>query len=485
MARSKNLLRGVMNRLIQLPTLPFLWFERAQGPLRIVLLLVYATIAVPLLLLLARSAMLNGLPDPGPPIDLDAYRAQRRGINLDPEANAAIWYQRALKSFVAPGAQALQIEDLRHDSRLRVMPNVELHLARNRETLQLWLEGTERELIAPEHSEGIEADSNRWPISKELAVVGELAARILMTSDEPEYAWPYLIGLLRYAQHCRIARGPIDDDLPLLNQRVGNARSLDDGYLLTEQAVRLIREWLDRPTLSQEMIRRALDDVEAVVTLAEPSDLLKYHYVRIEKTLDHPSARLEKLGEGLYQEWQGTVILGNPGLPEFVESSVLPIAALERHGPDLPPRFLLNDPERSRRVLRLIFQNWLAHCDSTSGTQPRIVEPDPFVQLFNDPETMVIAPGELGDWLKTAPMAVILLADAYRLWSMIAEERLILAELQMDLAERLYYGDYGHYPTERTELIGKYLDQLPEGLNGNPMLLESSIGLPMIEEPSL
>ncbi len=37
---------------------------------------------------------------------------------------------------------------------------------------------------------------------------------------------------------------------------------------------------------------------------------------------------------------------------------------------DAARRFLLREPERSRRVLRLLFANWLAHVE-THGPRPR------------------------------------------------------------------------------------------------------------------
>ena len=106
-----------------------------------------------------------------------------------------------------------------------------------------------------------------------------------------------------------------------------------------------LQSWAADPRTTIPQLRRALDElVEKGVAFEPDSFSLKRDYLEIMQLLDDPNGYLEH-GQGddlLYR-------FGDMQLPPDLAARVYAAR-----------RFLIREPDRSRRVLRLVFANWLA-----------------------------------------------------------------------------------------------------------------------------
>jgi hypothetical protein len=130
-------------------------------------------------------------------------------------------------------------------------------------------------------------------------------------------------------------------------------------------------------------------------------------------------------------------------------------------------QFWRREPERSRRVLRLIFANWLAYYDLPPDRRPA---PDPDVTGAFDfyalgPEApagaRALSPRALDRWLSTTEDAQALLRG-WDLRTVRIGERAAYRDLVVLLASQLYRRDHGRGPDSEQDLVGPYLKALPD-----------------------
>ncbi len=218
---------------------------------------------------------------------------------------------------------------------------------------------------------------------------------------------------------------------------------------------RRVGDWAVNPRTTRETIRQALDDVLASEALrASESHTLKAEYLDVDRLLDLPD-----------------------GPTHFPPRSW--VAALPPLAPDLllsPDhahalydawRFTFREPERSRRVLRQAFANWLAYYDLPESARPR---PDPscygVVDFFYPPAkeakapARALAPQDLTRWLSSSLDANVLLPN-WPLTAVRRAERTNHRDLVIMLGEELYRRDHGAYPRALGALVGPYLKNLP------------------------
>ena len=104
--------------------------------------------------------------------------------------------------------------------------------------------------------------------------------------------------------------------------------------------------WAADPKTGAPLIHRALDDVRTHEPKPEwDAFSLKLEYLQMMSLLDQPDGWVQQGAD----EDLSTQIAGEP-LPRNLAKSVYAAR-----------RYLINEPEGSRRVLRLAFANWLAH----------------------------------------------------------------------------------------------------------------------------
>ena len=215
--------------------------------------------------------------------------------------------------------------------------------------------------------------------------------------------------------------------------------------------------WANDRRTTPELIRRAIDDVSACETLPRSErDSLKSGYIAASALLASP---------------------GNPGRD-------VPLTRFRRFwNPDyqLNPeqidaiwnawRFIRREPERSRRVIRLLTANWLAYLDLPAGSRPK---PDPRVATFDfyslGPQAPAQARAQSAEamdiWFDTAYDAqqVLRYLDGSGIQTV---ERANHADFLVLLGNELYHRDHGVDPPTAEALVGPYLKSLPGEIPGN------------------
>ena len=239
---------------------------------------------------------------------------------------------------------------------------------------------------------------------------------------------------------------------------------------------RRLTDWATGPRTTISQLRTALE----VVLENEPKpewDLIavKYGYLELMGALERPIP-LSAL-QDVEGEW--TFRLGDLSLsPEMVGQL------------EAARRFLLREPERSRRVLRLLCANYLAQAE-TRGRQPR--KPAVFAALtyltstnpitkgrFHIPLYPVgpeapagaraLPPQDVAGWLVASLDARLRLLMGYDEWlppvrprdRRTVADRRAHRDLVIMLATEIYRRERGVPPSTEAALVGTYLQSLPD-----------------------
>lgn len=128
-------------------------------------------------------------------------------------------------------------------------------------------------------------------------------------------------------------------------------------------------------------------------------------------------------------------------------------------------RFVRREPERSRRVIRLVTANWLAYHRLPAGNRPQPDERAVSLALYDlgansHEQASALSPESLDGWLATAYDAqqVLPFLDGTRVQTLERANHLGLLVL---LATELYHRDHGSLPPTPAALVGPYLKSLP------------------------
>ena len=217
--------------------------------------------------------------------------------------------------------------------------------------------------------------------------------------------------------------------------------------------------WAADPRTQVLDLRRALDDVIAYAPRPEwEASSLKLDYLLAVRELDRPDGYLSQ-GDDEDRSYH----IGGEPLPPNLSQSAFSLR-----------RFLIREPERSRRVLRLAFANWLAHVEVPEERHRKPAARGLFLSggqttsvLFYATGTAAptaartLSPERLAEWLVTAPDAKKLLMQ----WpgpSIALQERRDHRALLILLAEELYRREHGRSPSSEDALVGTYLKSLPD-----------------------
>jgi hypothetical protein len=394
---------------------------------------------------------LNGLPDIGDPFDVAAFRAFR----LPDERNAFTYLRRASEKLTPirgseawNGAEPGQLKF----SWSNANPTLREWAGENREAFELFLQGAE--LADAANPAGDPKDG--WYIHGGLLTLACLEASRREESGDSAGAWDCHRAALRTITHFRRRGSTIQRQ-----QARGASRMLQ----------RRLTDWATGPRTTISQLRTALE----VVLKNEPKpewDLfaVKAGYLELMGALERPiplSAQQEIEGE-----W--TFGLGDLSLtPEMVGQL------------EAARRFLLREPERSRRVLRLLCANYLAHAE-TRGRQPR--KPAVLAVLTSDlrmgkfciplypvgPEApagaRALPPQDVAGWLVASLDARLRLLMGYDEWMppTQARDRRTVADrrahrdLVIMLATEIYRRERGVPPSTEAALVGTYLQSLPD-----------------------
>jgi len=217
--------------------------------------------------------------------------------------------------------------------------------------------------------------------------------------------------------------------------------------------------WAANPKTQVLDLRNALDDLTACEPRPEwGSFSLKLDYLLAMRELDRPDGALA------YGDDEARVFrIGGEPLPPNLAQTAFSTR-----------RSLIREPERSRRVLRLAFANWLAHVEVPEERHRKPAVRASFQSSGLKSGVFFYAAGPaapasarrlrpevLAQWLVTAPDAKLLLCQWP--WPSIGlEERREHRELLILLAEELYRREHGRLPSSDEDLVGGYLKSLPD-----------------------
>jgi hypothetical protein len=217
--------------------------------------------------------------------------------------------------------------------------------------------------------------------------------------------------------------------------------------------------WVADPRTTIPQLRRALE--EAVESRPRPewhAFSLKMEYLdwmRQLETMKHPD---------LYPlQQEETYRLGDMELPQDLIVSLYHAR-----------RFLLREPERSRRAIRLLFANWLAQVEGPEWQRRkpavlatfRDAEQTDRVPLYSvGPEApagaRVFSPRELASWIVSA-FDMKWIEMSHSMPSVRQREQAGYRELVVTLAGQLYRRERGVVPPSDEALVGTYLESLPD-----------------------
>ena len=327
--------------------------------------------------------------------------------------------------------------------------------------MRLWLEGSDRPDALHDQPGTISFATPMKHVAGlwSLCELAFLEGSRLEESGSPARAWPWYRGVLRSSRH--LGRNSWIRDRVL-------------GADLHLEITRRILRWASDSRIDAPMLRRALQETQAADTLTPPlSRVLKTTFLVYDRDMVENVAIIDSFSD----HWPP------PGGPSWMDRLTLGI------GPSHYARYqwlrvkACNDPERSRRVLRLLFASWLAQADRPASHRAPVAVGEPTLVYAPDPLTppsaRAIEPKPLIEALEHSILARYAIRGndpdqegksflhGDQLWeghSALARERRRQAALVVRLAAELYRRERGSSPAGYGSSYGAYLRDLPEGI---------------------
>lgn len=428
-------------------------------PARVVGSLVFSALVAALGIWIWQLRNAGELPDVGDPFDV---ALARRPIAIADDDNAYVAYADAYRKFVEPSDELWRVvwpDDERDafvwsSADARIRGSLGEYLAKNREALEIWRKGSERpDAVYYQPANG--TFDSLLPLVNPVSLLARIAlleASRRIENGEMEQAWVWYRSVLRCSR--LIGR----HGFPVLRVR---------GAKLHALAAAHIARWAADRRVDARLLRQALDETQAADALTSPvSEMLKIEYLACLHELQEPTAVIRELHQpGSNPSW------------------------LARRAP--PPvlfgleRFRLraaNDPEMSGRAIKILFANWLAQVDRLPSERARVAIEKPTLIYAADPTAPPAASAVSPERLSAAIDHTTLARLMYRhemtrdagppLWSWdgnqpLAQERRRRAALTLILAAELYWREHGAPPSKARDVVGPYLEALPEGINAD------------------
>ncbi len=425
-------------------------------------------IVVTLALGVLRVTSLWGIPDAPEPFDVAAYR----GETIPDDQNAAVLFARALAML---GGQR-EREVFMHMGRrpraaLEEKPETLDWIEKNRPAMEMWRRGAERPDAMP-----INPVVPRWgPIPVDeyyrswLRVAGIEAGRLEHGGDL-EGAWRWHRARLRAALLASRRKG------------VGFRRISSEFF---SEVARVAGDWAKLPKVTVPMLRAAIADVEAMAPLhGTEAESLKSEYLALLDDFDdftdprrgHPD--LATRAANLPRSAFASPMAG-------LTSQIIPPELL-RPIYSRFASFVEAEPERSRRIARMVVANWLAQADKRPADRASTISTYPLVFAEDAGSTPSLSPPELVRRAATAPYFAIARSGfapppawwyAVDQWpTLYIADRQARADLILSLADRIYELEKGQPPPNVEALVGTVLPKLPDdyGLSAAPATGDSS-----------
>ncbi len=388
-----------------------------------------------------RWSGLIGLPDIGDPFDVDAFRAFRIAEDQD----AMVLYREAEAKLSQMPVLPLNVRRAQRKGAIgwsKADPKMRDSALANREALDLFRRTAEQPdamVHPPEQWRGGRLSSFNVSSFSNLTL---LEGSRLEEQGDMAGAWSRYRSLLLLKMH-------------IMRRASIFQRFITD--MVTGELNACITSWAADRRTGVSLLRQALADVLAQEPKPEWDGFsLKIDYMDMMGELSRPDGWLQT---GMEHELDFRI--GDEKLPPNLAGNLYQAR-----------RFLLNEPERSRRVLRLAFANWLAHAARTSMSNDKPVliatfytdrlNTSPlYANNSNASGSQSLPLEKVAEWLLTTHDAKMLLHQ--RAWPGIrVSEKRHHADLVILLAEELYRRDHGAPPASASELVGPYVDHLPD-----------------------
>jgi hypothetical protein len=396
----------------------------------------------------------DALPDVGDPFDL--AEARRPIVIPDPD-NAYVAYAEAHQKLTRfPPALEDAAWDDKNDALIWSGADsiIRAYLEKNRAALEIWRQGSQRPDALYYQPALITSDSI-LPLIQDAIPLAGLAAVEASRHEEKgdmDEAWIWYRATLRASR--LVGRHGV------LVQRHRGAR-------IHALAARRIVRWAADPRVGAKLLRQAMDETLAADALTSSvSEALKISYL----------IELRELDELSSHEIRALPMPGGRG--GWLDRVVTPPALRTSF-----QQFRLrssNDPEKTRRAIRLVFANWLAQVDRPASKRARIAIPLPTLIYSADPTAppaaSAVEPEQLIEAIGNTTLGRLMLLpdDASRDWwahlswegdGPLAREPRRRAVLIVKLAAELYRREHGAPPASAGVLVGPYLKALPEGIH--------------------
>jgi hypothetical protein len=459
---------GSNNKRLRRLLAPLRLVEQARGWRRYGLVAAYAVVVALVGMVAWRHVCLVGLPDVGDPFDRAQFRAELKQGSLD---DAVPLYEKAgdrLRPCYAKtvhgtlpwkdGGLIFQESPISDGAFARgwakAEPEVRAWAQANRDVSEIWIQATQ----LPQACLPRDGDVGAWPNSLRGHVYYNLFMLSLMEAARLEEAGDWAGAWRWYRASLRSIR------------QIGNLHPFRMRFHLERTYHPLVTRRLDRwaadPRADAELLRRALDDTLAVDALPESDKLaLKAEYLALMESFEsaswyalEDSRDFEQLLDGVGRSTQ----LFDPGDLHQLAQGLAKARA-----------FALNEPERSRRITRLVFANWLEHIDDfaegNSGFAPFQVSslPYPVVLTGEMPRDSVrvrgISVASLSAWYESSDFVKHRLPDllVYQRGNFLRSSN--QGTLVVRLAAELYAREHdGVKPPSAQSLVGPYLRALPD-----------------------
>jgi hypothetical protein len=414
--------------------------------------LMWATLGLAIFLVVAGGVFaiwwlnsLNGLPDIGDPFDV----AELRAIRIPDDQNAFILLLRASEKLTplkesSPVARAAALTV----KWSQASPELRAWVEANRAVLGLLQDGANRSdgISRPPGGDFLPGSYMFNPDGLMRLACLEGARR--EESGDTAGAWDCYRAILRMSTHFR-RRGN------LFERWIANS--------IHSPLQQRLTTWVADPKTTIPQLRRALEEiVESRPRPEWDAFSLRISYFDMIRLLERSVDPIHRaIDEGM------TYRLGSYEVPVDL--------AVHLYGVQ---RFLKREPERSKRVVKLIFANWLAHVEVPGLRQspPAVRAAFSFgkgtgsAMLYatspNAPAVArVLSPQQVAIWLVTADDVKPFLVG--HMWpSVHIQELKNHRQLVLLLAEELYRRERGMLPATEQDLVGTYLETLPDDGSG-------------------
>jgi hypothetical protein len=386
---------------------------------------------------------LNGLPDIGDPFDAAAFRS----FHVPDDENAFTFFRAAQDKITPiPTLPHRAISDISRLPWVRLDPKLREWGETNGEAVALFLKGAAKAdgISHPAGQGSARGYSAFHPVPIIPLVLLEGARR--EADGNASGAWDCYRAVLRSVTHLR-RRGSY------LERFVANEIQADLSSRLSS--------WAADPRTTTAQLRTALDDVLASEPKPEWEQFsLKVEYLELMQALNQPvDALYPNLEDRANNFYRVRDIPVPPKLAVWLFEA---------------KRFLWREPDRSKRAVRLLFANWLAHAETPNARRQK-----PAVRAMISPGVMPgnlplyptvrgtaelarsMSPEDLAKWLVSArDLETIFWISEWP--SLRRTEKTRYSDAVLELANELYRREHGSPPHSEEALVGTYLKSLPD-----------------------